>query len=41
MAPNAELRKIREKIIAKAQERIADYLYPKISGEVGGEQPGT
>jgi uncharacterized protein (DUF2252 family) len=38
MAPNAKFRKIREKIVAQAQERIGDYLYPKISGEVGGRR---
>ena len=38
MAPNAKLRKIRRQLIAKAQKRIADYLYPKISGEVGGRR---
>jgi uncharacterized protein (DUF2252 family) len=38
MAPNAKLRKIREKLVAKAQQRIGDYLYPKISGEVGGRR---
>jgi len=38
MAPNAKFRKIRERIVAQAQERIGDYLYPKISGEVGGRR---
>ena len=38
MAPNAKLRKFREELVAKAQQRIGDYLYPKISGEVGGRQ---
>jgi uncharacterized protein (DUF2252 family) len=38
MAPNAKLRKVREELVAKAQQRIADYLYPKISGEVGGRR---
>jgi len=37
-SPNAKIRKMREKIVAKAQQRIADYLYPKISGEVGGRR---
>jgi uncharacterized protein (DUF2252 family) len=37
-APNAKIRKFREQIVAKAQKRIADYLYPKISGEVGGRR---
>src|SRR5574337_112127 len=38
MAPNAKIRKFREQIIAQAQKRIGDYLYPKISGEVGGRR---
>ena len=38
MAPNAKIRKIREGMLAQAQERIGDYLYPKISGEVGGQR---
>ncbi|MFN8626235.1 MAG: DUF2252 domain-containing protein [Candidatus Binatia bacterium] len=38
MAPNAKIRKIREQIVSQAQERIGDYLYPKISGEVGGRR---
>ena len=38
MAPNARIRKVREGIVAKAQQRIGDYLYPKISGEVGGRR---
>lgn len=38
MAPNARLRKKREQLVAQAQERIGDYLYPKISGEVGGRR---
>ncbi|HZR80532.1 MAG TPA: DUF2252 domain-containing protein [Candidatus Binatia bacterium] len=38
MAPNAKIRKIREQIIAQAHRRIADYLYPKISGDVGGRR---
>ena len=38
MAPNAKIRKFREELIAKAQQRIGDYLYPKISGEVGGRR---
>jgi uncharacterized protein (DUF2252 family) len=37
-APDPETRKMREKIVAKAQQRIADYLYPKISDEVGGRR---
>jgi len=38
MAPNAKIRKFRERIVAQAQQRIGDYLYPKISGEVGGRR---
>jgi uncharacterized protein (DUF2252 family) len=38
MAPNAKIRKFREQLMAQAQERIGDYLYPKISGEVGGRR---
>jgi uncharacterized protein (DUF2252 family) len=38
MAPNAKIRKLREEIVGKAQQRIGDYLYPKISGEVGGRR---
>jgi uncharacterized protein (DUF2252 family) len=37
-APNAKIRKFREELIIKAQKRIADYLYPKITGEVGGRR---
>ncbi|WP_178118998.1 DUF2252 domain-containing protein [Pseudomonas akapageensis] len=38
MAPNAEIRKIREQLVAKARMRVGDYLYPKISSEVGGRR---
>ncbi|MNF72104.1 hypothetical protein D3C84_540740 [compost metagenome] len=38
MAPNAEIRKTREQVIAKARLRLGDYLYPKISSEVGGRR---
>ncbi|MFO1316840.1 MAG: DUF2252 domain-containing protein [Burkholderiales bacterium] len=38
MAPNARIRKFRERVVAQAHERIGDYLYPKISGEVGGRR---
>ncbi len=38
MAPNAKIRKLRKQIVARAQQRIGDYLYPKISGEVGGRR---
>ena len=38
MAPNARIRKIREQLVAQAQRRIGDYLYPKISGEVDGRR---
>jgi len=38
MALNAKIRKFREQLVAQAQQRIGDYLYPKISGEVGGRR---
>ncbi|MCP1419205.1 uncharacterized protein (DUF2252 family) [Pseudomonas laurylsulfativorans] len=38
MAPNAQIRKIREQVVAKAKMRLGDYLYPKISSEVGGRR---
>jgi uncharacterized protein (DUF2252 family) len=38
MAPDAKIRKFREQILAQAKQRIGDYLYPKISGEVGGQR---
>ncbi|MGO9452779.1 MAG: DUF2252 domain-containing protein [Candidatus Binataceae bacterium] len=38
MAPNAKIRNYRKELVAQAQERIGDYLYPKISGEVGGRR---
>jgi uncharacterized protein (DUF2252 family) len=38
MAPNAKIRKHREQVIAKAKVRVGDYLYPTISGEVGGRR---
>ncbi|MDD5320505.1 MAG: DUF2252 domain-containing protein [Methylococcales bacterium] len=36
MSPDAKIRKQREKILAKAHERIADYLVPKLVATVGG-----
>jgi uncharacterized protein (DUF2252 family) len=38
LAPNARIRKNREAIVAQARGRIGDYLYPKISDEVGGRR---
>ena len=38
MAPNTKIRKFRQEMVAKAQQRVGDYLYPKISGEVGGRR---
>jgi uncharacterized protein (DUF2252 family) len=38
MAPDAEIKKVREKIVAKARLRISDYLYPQISEEVAGRR---
>lgn len=36
MAPDAKAKKYREEITEKARQRIADYLFPKISAVVGG-----
>jgi uncharacterized protein (DUF2252 family) len=38
MAPTAKIRKFREQLFAQAKQRVGDYLYPKISGEVGGRR---
>lgn len=38
MAPDAKIREIREELIAKATQRIGDYLYPQISEEVAGHR---
>jgi uncharacterized protein (DUF2252 family) len=38
MAPNTEIRAIREDLVAKAKQRIGDYLYPQISQEVAGRR---
>ncbi|WP_257604444.1 DUF2252 domain-containing protein [Pseudomonas sp. UMAB-08] len=38
MAPNAKVKKTREQLIEKAKTRVGDYLYPTISGEVGGRR---
>ncbi|PWK32949.1 DUF2252 domain-containing protein [Pseudomonas sp. OV226] len=38
MAPNAEIKKTREQVVAKAKTRLGDYLFPKISSEVGGRR---
>ena len=38
MAPTTKIRKAREQLVAQAQERIGDYLYPKISSEIGGRR---
>lgn len=38
MAPNARIRKFRQELVTRAQQRIGDYLYPQISGEVGGRR---
>lgn len=37
-APDAKIKEKRKKIVAKAKQRIGDYLYPKISEEVGGRR---
>ena len=36
MAPEVEARKRREQMVRKARKRIGDYLYPRITSEVGG-----
>jgi uncharacterized protein (DUF2252 family) len=38
MAPDAEIKKVREKTVAKAKMRISDYLYPQISEEIAGRR---
>jgi uncharacterized protein (DUF2252 family) len=38
LAPTATIRKFRQKVLGKAQQRTADYLYPKISADVGGQR---
>jgi uncharacterized protein (DUF2252 family) len=38
MSPNTKIRKFREEIVAKARQRISDYLYPQISEEVAGRR---
>lgn len=38
MAPDAKIREFREQIVAKAKQRISDYLYPQISEEVAGRR---
>jgi uncharacterized protein (DUF2252 family) len=38
MSPNAKIRKVREGLLEQAQTRIGDYLYPKISEEIGGRR---
>jgi uncharacterized protein (DUF2252 family) len=38
MAPDERIREIREEIVAKARQRITDFLYPKISEEVAGRR---
>jgi hypothetical protein len=36
IAPDAKAKKTREQITEKAQRRIGEYLFPKISAVVGG-----
>jgi uncharacterized protein (DUF2252 family) len=38
MAPDAEARERRKELTARARGRVADYLLPKITGEVGGRR---
>jgi uncharacterized protein (DUF2252 family) len=37
-APNARLREVRKSVIARARQRIGEFLYPQISEEVGGRR---
>ncbi len=37
-APDVKSKEARKEVIAKAKQRIGDYLYPKISEEVGGRR---
>lgn len=37
-APDAQTRKRREEMAAKARQRIGEYLFPKITSEVGGRR---
>ncbi len=37
-APDAKARKRREEITAKARQRIGEFLFPKISAEIGGRR---
>lgn len=37
-SPDEQIKAKREEVIAKAKQRIGDYLYPKISEEVGGRR---
>ena len=37
-APNAGVRKLRQKMRERARQRIGEYLFPKISAEVGGRR---
>ncbi len=38
MAPDEKIRDVRKQIVAKAKERIGDYLYPQISEEIAGRR---
>lgn len=37
-APDTKIKEKRKELVAKAKQRIGDYLYPKISEEVGGRR---
>ena len=37
-APDAKIKEKRKEVVTKAKQRIGDYLYPKISEEVGGRR---
>jgi len=38
MAPDAKIKEVRKQIVAKAKQRIGDYLYPQISEEIAGRR---
>jgi uncharacterized protein (DUF2252 family) len=38
MAPDEKIREVRKQMVAKAKQRIGDYLYPQISEEIAGRR---
>lgn len=38
MAPDAKIKEVRKQMVAKARERIGEYLYPQISEEIAGRR---